>query len=430
MRFAAFGSGRFALKALTPIVAKSMDLSLLQGMAVTNEMTRRLVEFLVGQQPFIGEQMVRTVRATGIIRSAQALTDQELIDHFPQLFADLVEYFITEADPAARKQTVAAAINHGMTRWRQGYQLTEIVRELGLVHRAILEHAVEKFFESNPRWIEGSKAAWKNLAGFFEDSIAGSVQRYVENYTEELRRVNGELLESNKILNQTDASRLRLIRTVSHEISNVLNALKLTIALLKISDDPPSREEMLRTCQRNVQEMGDLLDDLKNYSLLLNGIDEPEIEEIDLKPFASELESSFRAKTAEAGLRLILRLDPDLATVRSDRKKIRRIITNLITNAINYRCLEREQGTVTLAFSSLDENSWQMMVEDSGIGIAPEHFETIFEEFKRVNPTADIKGSGLGLAITKRLVDELKGKIEVFSEIGKGSRFVLTLPKA
>jgi signal transduction histidine kinase len=430
MRFAAFGSGRFALKALTPIVAKSMDLSLLQGMAVTNEMTRRLVEFLVGQQPFIGEQMVRTVRATGIIRSAQALTDQELIDHFPQLFADLVEYFITEADPETRKRTVAAAINHGMTRWRQGYQLTEIVRELGLVHRAILEHAVERFFDSNPQWIEGSKATWKNLAGFFEDWIAGSVQRYVENYTAELRRVNGELLESNKILNKTDAARLRLIRTVSHEISNVLNALQLTIALLKISDDPPRREEMLRTCQRNVQDMGDLLDDLKNYSLLLNGIDEPEIEEIDLKPFASELESSFRAKTAEAGLRLILRLDPDLATVRSDRKKIRRIITNLITNAINYRCLEREQGTVTLAFSSLDENSWQMMVEDSGIGIAPEHFETIFEEFKRVNPTADIKGSGLGLAITKRLVDELKGKIEVFSEIGKGSRFVLTLPKA
>ncbi len=112
-----------------------MDLSLLQGMAVANEMRRRLVEFLVRQQPFIGEQMVRTVRETRIIRSAQALTDQELIDHFPQLFADLVEYFITEADPETRKRTVAAAINHGMTRWRQGYQLTEIVRELGLVHR-------------------------------------------------------------------------------------------------------------------------------------------------------------------------------------------------------------------------------------------------------------------------------------------------------
>lgn len=399
-------------------------------MAVANEMSRRLVEFLVGQQPFIGEQVVRTIRAIGIIRSAQALTDQELIDHFPQLFADLVEYFITEADPETRKRTVAAAINHGMTRWRQGYELTEIVRELGLVHRAILEHAVEKFFESNPQWIEGSKATWKNLAGFFEDSIAGSVQRYVENYTEELRRVNGELLESNKNLNKTDASRLRLIRTVSHEIGNVLNTLNLTIALLKKSDDPPSRDEMLRTCQRNVQEMGDLLDDLKNYSLLLDGIDKPQIEEIDLKPFASELESSYRATAAEAGLRLILRLDPHLSTVRSDRKKIRRIITNLMQNAINYRRLENGQGTVTLAFTHLGQNSWQIMVEDSGVGIAPEHFETIFEEFKRVNPTADIKGSGLGLAITKRLVDELKGKIEVFSTIGKGSRFVVTLPRA
>jgi signal transduction histidine kinase len=399
-------------------------------MAVTNEMTQRLVEYLIGQQSFIGEQVIRTIRATGTIRGAQALTDQELIDHFPQLFADLVEYFVTEADPETRKQTVAAAINHGKTRWRQGYQLTEIVRELGLVHRAILEHAVERFFEENPQWMAGSRAAWKNLAGFFEDSIAGSVQRYVENYTEELRGVNEELLEANRTLNKTDASRLRLIRTVCHEIGNLLNTLNLTVTLLKISDDPLSREEMLRTCQRNLQEMGDLLDDLRNYSLLLDGTDKPQIEEIDLRPFSSELESSFRAKTAEAGMRLILKLDPHLATVRSDRKKIRRIVTNLMINAINYRRLESEQGTVTLAFSSPDENSWQIAVEDSGIGIAPEHFETIFEEFKRINPSADIKGAGLGLAITKRLVDELKGKIEVFSEIGKGSRFVLTFPRA
>ena len=398
-------------------------------MALTNEMTPRLVEYLIGQQPFIGEQVIRAIRETGTIPSSQVLTDQELIDHFPQLFADLVEYFITEAHPQTRKRTIEAANNHGKTRWRQGYHLSEIVRELGLVQRAILEHAIERFFQENPQWTAGSKATWKTLTDFFEDSVAGSVQRYVDNYTQEIRGVNEQLLEANRTLNKIDASRLRLIRTVSHEISNILNTLNLTMTLLKTSDDQPSREEILLTCQRNVQEMGDLLDELKNYSLLLDGMDKPQLEEIDLKPFSSEIESSFRAKTAEVGMRLILKLDPRLATVRSDRKKIRRIIANLLINAINYRRPQSNETTVSLAFSYLDQDSWQFAVEDSGIGIAPEHFDTIFEEFKRINPQ-DTKGTGLGLAITKRLVQELNGKIEVFSELGKGSRFVLTFPRA
>jgi signal transduction histidine kinase len=71
----------------------------------------------------------------------------------------------------------------------------------------------------------------------------------------------------------------------------------------------------------------------------------------------------------------------------------------------------------------------QIAVEDSGIGIPSEHLASIFDEFKRVSLCEVIKGAGLGLAITKRLVEELKGTIEVFSEVGQGSRFVVTIPK-
>jgi hypothetical protein len=203
-------------------------------MATKDEVTQHLVDFLVRQQAFIGEQVIRAIRTTATIPSALALTDQQLIDHFPQLFLDLVEYFITEADTETRKRTVDAAVKHGATRWQQGYELTELVRELRLVQKSILDNAIDKFFELNPKWVDQSKAAWKNLAGFFEDCVAGSVQRYVENYTEELRLVNARLLEANKRLSKTDELRLRLMRTVSHEISNVLNTLNLTISFLSI----------------------------------------------------------------------------------------------------------------------------------------------------------------------------------------------------
>jgi signal transduction histidine kinase len=250
-------------------VAKIPFLSVLP-LAVASEAAQHLVDYLVRQQAFIGEQVVRTIRATGSIPGAFALTDKELIDHFPQLFADLAEYFLREASLETRKRTVEAAVKHGKTRWRQGYHLTELVRELWLVQKSILDLAIERFFELNPQWVTYSKTAWKNLTGFFEDSVAGYVQRYVDDHTEELRHVNSRLLEANRNLSRIDGLRLRLIRTVSHEIANVLNTLNLTMSFLTASDDRSSREEMLRTCQRNVQEMSDLLDDLKNYSLLLD----------------------------------------------------------------------------------------------------------------------------------------------------------------
>jgi signal transduction histidine kinase len=398
-------------------------------MALTSELRRYLVEHLAGRQSFIGEQVVFAIRSSGEISSSERLTDQQLIDHFPQLFADLVEYFLSEADPSTRKRTIEAASKHGMTRWQQGYELVEVIRELGIVHRSILEHGIAKFFEENSQWVNSINDARRCMGDFFEDSAAGSVQRYVENFTEQLRSANAKLLKANESLSRTDESRLRLIREVSHELANVLNTLNLTITLVTTDSDEGIRSEMLGICQRNVQEMSELLNDLKDYSVLIAGAASLQIEEINVRLFGSELEASFHAMMQAAGMRLDLQIDPDLNVVRSDRRKIRQIIRNLVTNAINYCRKDKPNTTVVLAFQSLDQDTWQIAVEDSGRGIPSEHLDSIFDEFKRVSPAEDIKGSGLGLAITKRLVAELKGTIEVFSKVGLGSRFVMTMPK-
>jgi signal transduction histidine kinase len=402
-------------------------MSVVTGMALTSEVRRYLVQHLAGQQSFIGEQVVLAIRSSGEISSSVRLTDQQLIDHFPQLFADLVEYFLTEADLDTRRRTIEAALKHGMTRWQQGYELVEVIRELGIVHSSILDHGIGKFFAENSHWLHGIHHARDNLGAFFEDSVAGSVQRYVENFTQQLQSANAKLLQANESLIRLDESRLRLIRTVSHELANVLNTLRLTITLVTTGHDEAIRSEMLEVCQRNVDEMSELLNDLKDYSVLIAGAASVQIEEIDLRLFGSELEASFHALTQAAGMRLILQIDADLNVVRSDRKKIRQIITNLVTNAIKY--CRKSDTSIALAFQSLDQGSWQIAVEDSGMGIPAEHLNSIFDEFKRLSPTDDSKGAGLGLAIAKRLVEELKGTIEVFSEVSHGSRFVVTLPK-
>jgi signal transduction histidine kinase len=151
---------------------------------------------------------------------------------------------------------------------------------------------------------------------------------------------------------------------------------------------------------------------------------------MDLRVLGSELVASFRALMEAADMQLDLQIDQDLHLVHSDRKKIRQIITNLVTNAIRYCRKDNSNSTVVLAFRSFNQDAWQIVVEDCGTGIPAEHLDSIFDEFKRGSHSPEIKGAGLGLAITKRLVEELKGTIEVFSEMGQGSRFVVTLPGA
>jgi signal transduction histidine kinase len=316
-----------------------------------------------------------------------------------------------------------------MTRWRQGYELVEVIRELGIVERSILEHGIENFFEQNSLWVDGSSEARRNLGDFFEDSITGSVQRYVENFSEQLQTANANLTSANERLSRMDESRLRLLRTVGHELANVLNTLRLTVTVITTGTEEAIRAEMLETCQRNIGEMTELLNDLRDYSVLIAGGGSPQIEEMDVREFGGELEASFRALMQDAGLRLDLRIDPNLSLVRSDRKKIRQIITNLITNAIRYSRKDNSNPIVVLAFRSLDQDSWQIMVEDFGVGIPTEDLHSIFDEFKRLSHSPEIAGAGLGLAISKRLAEELKGTIEVFSEVGQGSRFVVSIPK-
>jgi signal transduction histidine kinase len=396
-------------------------------MTIQNEVKQSLLEHLANQRPIIGEQVVSAIRSSGEIVSSERLSDEQLIDHFPRLFADLIEYFLKEVDPGTRRRTIEAALSHGTTRWQQSYELVEVIRELAIVERSILDHGIERFFEENAQWIESIDIARRILDSFFEDSVVGSVQRYVENYTERLQSANTKLQIVNENLSQIDESRLRLIRTVSHELANVLNALTITVSLLTTGNDEALRSEMLDSCQRNVREMGELLAELKDYSLLISGAASVQIEEINVKVFASEIKASFHAMMQEAGVHFDLQIDPDLEVIRSDRRKTRQIITNLLTNAINYCGRDKPNKTVVLEFR-LDRDAWQIAVEDSGIGIPQEHLKSIFDEFKRVSVSEVTKGAGLGLAITKRLVEELKGTIEVVSEIGQGSRFVVTIP--
>jgi signal transduction histidine kinase len=394
------------------------------------EAARQLSEYLIQQLPQIRGRVLPEIRShSDEIPSARSLSDQGLLDHFPQLFSDLAKYLLCGADPEMRTAILDAARKHGETRASQGYHLAELIREIGIVHSSIVDYGLEPFLIARPDLADSAGTFSKMIGTFFEDLVVGSVQRYVDKFNDETGQANEKLRAANQQLSELDAFRLHLVRTVHHELGNALNALNFSIEYATQTPDPSTQQEMLGTCRRSVREMSALLAQLNDYALLLGREAPVQSERIDIAQFARELEVSLLAMIRDAGMSLQMRVDPELNVIESDGTRIKQIVNNLVSNGIKYRKPQPSEGRMVIQLRSLTAESWELSVEDFGVGIPKEHLESIFNEFQRFPPSEQIPGRGLGLAITKHLVEELKGAIEVTSELAQGTRFVVRLPK-
>jgi signal transduction histidine kinase len=133
------------------------------------------------------------------------------------------------------------------------------------------------------------------------------------------------------------------------------------------------------------------------------------------------------AVIARSKLTVTPHLLPEVPLVFSDRQKVKQIVVNLLSNALKFT----HQGTIelTVQYESATRTA-SIVVTDTGIGIAPEHHERIFEDFRQVDdsPSRQYGGTGLGLAICRRLATALGGRITLHSKVGQGSSFTLTVP--
>jgi signal transduction histidine kinase len=385
----------------------------------------QLAEHLGAHQSKITEAWIEAVRSDPGIASSQKLTRSELADHLPTLFNDLIGYLQTSAPEVARQQARRQAQRHGHLRWKQDYQLVELLRELGTVRRLLLRHGLDDFFGLHPEFSADMGEARDLITQFFDDAITGSVEEYVQNYASQLSTASRSLADANQRLLKTDASRLALIRTIAHDLGNYLTSLTWVVEAFGITSDEADRTRMLEVTRRNLADMSSLLRELTDYSVLLAGEVKVEVEQISLSSLCKELEESLSPMAGAHDLALEVSNVSCLETVWTDPRKLKEIIANLVSNAIKYRRRDKTDGFVRLIFESAGDEHWQLTVTDSGVGIPQEDLEKIFEEFQRGSPSEKVQGAGLGLAITKRLVLLLNGKISVSSEVGRGTRFVL-----
>ena len=122
-----------------------------------------------------------------------------------------------------------------------------------------------------------------------------------------------------------------------------------------------------------------------------------------------------------------IRIEGVLPNVRGIKSQIFQLIQNLLGNALKYRSKVRK--AIVEIKAAEQEKEWEISISDNGIGIDAQHYEKIFVIFQRLNNKNDYTGTGIGLAICKKIVDKHGGRIWVESELGKGSKFIFTIPK-
>jgi two-component system phosphate regulon sensor histidine kinase PhoR len=212
------------------------------------------------------------------------------------------------------------------------------------------------------------------------------------------------------------------VRDASHELKTPLTAIK---GFIETIEDEVKNRRYIEIIKRNIDRTINIINDL----LTLSKIEEKKelkIEEFDFKESLSSVLKMFEKKIKEKGLKVSVNLNNFDKKIIGDQFKIEQVLINLIDNAINYT----DRGEIKINFYR-EENNVVFEVEDSGIGIPKEHLDRIFERFYTVDKSRSRKsgGTGLGLSIVKHIVLLHNGKIEVESEVGKGSKFRIIIPQ-
>lgn len=223
----------------------------------------------------------------------------------------------------------------------------------------------------------------------------------------------------------SDRDRSAFLAALSHELRTPLNAiLGFTDVLLSEVDGPlePDAREGLTVVRRSGGHLRALIDDILDLSALESGELRLSSSAVDVMPIAVDVVREARVAAAAKGL--VLTLQGAAAVAWADERRVRQILGNIVGNAVKYT----ELGAVSVSVTS-GPDAVIVTVSDTGPGIAPEEHEAIFQEYwQSTEAKARRAGTGLGLAIARRLVDMHGGRIELESEIGKGSCFRIVLP--
>jgi len=260
---------------------------------------------------------------------------------------------------------------------------------------------------------------------------------------EDMERLNRELEDTNRgvvalyaeldekadHLRRADELKSRFLSNMSHEFRTPLNSILALSRLLLDHVDGPLTDEQTRQVafvRRAAEDLFELVNDLLDLAKVEAGKIVIRPVDFDVDHLFGALRGMLRPLLVNPSLSLIFEDAPDVPTIQSDEAKVSQILRNFISNALKFT----EAGEIRVSARLASPDTVVFAVSDTGIGIAPEDQERIFEEFTQLDHPVQrgVRGTGLGLPLTRKLARLLGGRVTVESTVGIGSTFSLTLP--
>ncbi|GLK87755.1 response regulator [Pseudomonas turukhanskensis] len=254
----------------------------------------------------------------------------------------------------------------------------------------------------------------------------------------ERKAAEARLREQAEQLALANRYKSEFLANMSHELRTPLNSILILSEQLKqnsggnLNDKQVKHSDIIHRAGRDLLQ---LINDVLDLARIEAGRVQLKMEQMNVHDLLQELDASLRPMAELKGLRLISTLEPQVPRVIfSDRGRLQQILRNLLSNALKFT--ERGEVEVAVSCTSAVQDEGRVMlkivVRDTGIGIAPEQHQRVFQAFQQIDGSTSraFGGTGLGLAITRQLVEVLEGTVRLDSAPGQGSRFTVLLPVA
>lgn len=279
---------------------------------------------------------------------------------------------------------------------------------------------------------ELTEAAERVKGGDLAFEIIGSDMEEIDDLCVSFDEMRRSLMSAEKREEALKNERSMMIANISHDLKTPVTSIKGYVDAISdgLASNPERLEKYLGIIRSKANTIESLINNMSTVSRLEMSRLEMHFDEGELNDLVYETAEEYRADAELAGLRLETRLTPEPTTVRLDYEKFRRVLINLIENAIKYRRDESERICIS---TEAAENGIYVRVEDDGIGIPSEELNKVYDSFYRVDEAraAHIKGSGLGLGIAKELVRLHGGRLWLVSSgVDKGTTANIFIPYA
>lgn len=433
-------------------------------MQIHQDQLRALALHLGQRRDFMMDAWRRKVSADSKLTTGASLPRAQLHDHLPALLHDFERRLVAGDSQTSRAASLdeqkGDAAAHGLHRWQQGFDLSEVARELGRLNECVvaeLDSCVAQLPALNHGVMAEARSIW---AALYSVTIESSTAQYFELQQVEAAGHVADLEHALGSLHELEVQRAELWQQAAHDLRGNLGVVVMVAAGLKSGKaSGDARERFLNSLDRNVRALHRLLEDVTSLARLQGGQETRRLAEMDVSGLLRELSEGMQPFADEQGL--LLTFDgPGTFVLHGDAIKTRRIVQNLVFNAIKYT----RQGGVTVSWGATaesDTDRWFVQVTDTGpgfhagpgapmagaLGVATDQAKDVVADeisgevthVKRAEsavpaaridrrPALQQAGEGIGLSIVKRLCGLLNATIEVDSRVGQGTTFRILLP--